>query len=203
MTARTTLLPLAPMLAVALLGVGMPAVLMAQGRPLKGPGYASPEAALSASVSAALMAPRAELVDGRKPWVPETDVEPPPETPSPRPSRDDWKTAPVAREVRVTQPGCQVQRLREWYRIHCKLLAIQLNAGSRDEVEFGKFTENPKDSGPDEVWVVFPARRNVVRYFQLYTWGKWSPSPDAQASVQWLDGDRLPLITVQGIRWGI
>jgi hypothetical protein len=144
------------------------------------------------------------VVSGHKLWVPSQEVDPIPEQPTPRPTAAEWVSAPIAREARVTEPNCKVFRLREWYRIHCAHLAIQQVGGTREGVEFGKRFRYKEATSPDEVWVVFPARRGDRRFFQLYTWSKWAPGfPDAHGSMQWLDGDPLPLITVQGLRWGI
>jgi len=187
---------------LGLAALGLAGGLRAQAKPADpyGPQTA---AAYSASASAALLAPRAALVDGRRPWVPEKAKAPPiPADASPRPAKTDWKDAPVAVEARVTEPNCTVRRLREWYQLRCQHIGIQLVAGTREEVEFGEHRYQV-DQSPDEVWVTFPARRNTTRYFQIYARGKWSPNPDAQASFQWLDGDDFPLITVQGLRWGI
>lgn len=170
----------------------------APGRPSAAP-YA---AQASASASADLTPP--PVTSGPRRWVPAVDVTPPPEQPTPAPTRDEWQGAPVAREARVTEPHCDVYRLREWYRIACRHVAIQLVAGNRADVTFASRFASKGDERPEEVSVVFPARRGDRRFFQVYTTSKWaSATPDAQASEQWLDGDPLPLITVQGLRWGI
>lgn len=173
----------------------------------QGPGqnpYA-PARSASASASASMEAPPPlPVVSGHKLWVPRTDVSPLPTDPTPKPTRQEWATAPIAQEVRVTEPGCKVYRLREWYKIDCDHLAIQLVSGDRKDVEFGSFFSSKESISPSKVWVVFPARRGDRRFFQFYTWSKWAPgSPDAHGSEQWLDGDPLPLITVQGLRYGI
>lgn len=168
-----------------------------------------PKAAYASVSASASELPSADppAASGSERWVPRFDVEPIPTDPSPRPSRADWKAAPVAREARVTDPGCRVQRIREWFRINCTALAIQLTAGTREGVEFGGTMERKPEPGEprsfDDVWVVFPVKRGDRRVFQTYRWSRWSAGePDAIASEQWLDGDPLPLITVQGIRWG-
>jgi hypothetical protein len=173
----------------------------------QGPGqnpYA-PTGSASASGSASMEAPPPlPVVSGHKLWAPRTDVAPLPTEPTPKPTRQEWETAPIAQEVRVTEPYCKVYRLREWYKIHCSHLAIQLVSGDRKDVEFGSFFNSKESIAPAQVWVVFPARRGDRRFFQFYTWSKWAPgSPDAHGSEQWVEGDPLPLITVQGLRYGI
>ena len=158
----------------------------------------------SASGSASALPPEdPPAASGKEPWIPRFDVPPIPDQPSAKPDKHAWKDAPIAREARVTEPGCEVRRIREWYRIECQNLAIQLNAGRREDVELGGFKESADDRAFSRVWAIFPARRGDRRYFQIYRWAKWAPGdPDAQASEQWLEGDPLPLITVQGLRWG-
>lgn len=155
----------------------------------------------SASASADEAPP--PIVSGRRPWVPDTATPDIPNGATPKPAKAEWATAPDAPDVRITQPGCRAQRLREWYRVSCPLLFAMLIGGNRNDVEFGKFFEQKDDfSPPKEVWVVFPARRGDSRYFQLYTWSKWAPGePDAQLSESWLEGEPGPSITLQGVRW--
>jgi hypothetical protein len=167
------------------------------------PATSAPAQVASASESPSASASAAPSASNLR-SVPATDVDPIPAERSQRPAKGDWESAPLAAEARVTEPGCKVQRLREWYRIHCKHLFIQLVAGTREEVEFGGYKSVPDSFSHDEVWAVFPARRGDRRLFQLYRWSKWAPGePDAHGSEQWLEGDPLPLITVQGLRWGI
>lgn len=125
--------------------------------------------------------------------VPDFNQPIPPAEPSDAPSSADWLKAPVAPEVRVTDPGCSAKRLREWYRFECRGRHASLVTGERKGVTVGY------NEGDYAVWVVFPVRRGDVRVVLLARLSKWSISPNAIVSEQWLDGDPAPLITVTGI----
>lgn len=129
----------------------------------------------------------------RPAYVPDLSQPPPPPEASEAPSASDWLKAPVAAEVRVTDPGCTAKRLREWYRVECMGRHASLVTGERRGVKVG-FSENDY-----KVWVIFPAKRGDVRVMLLARLGKWSIVPNALVSEQWLDGDPAPLITVTGI----
>lgn len=162
-----------------------------------------PASSASASASASDR-PDAEAVGSVRPWVPRRDAPPIPDTRSTKPTPVEWKSAPVATEVRLTEPRCTVKRLREWYRLECSHLEISLVSGNRDELDLGGTMTNKENTRFDDVYAVFPARRGDRRYFELFTWAKWAPGqPDALASVVFLEGDPLPQITVEGLRWGI
>jgi len=168
----------------------------------RGKDYDHGAASASASASAAPPEPPAPLVDGHHAWAPTFDVAVP-ETASDPPAKDDWATAPAAGEVRVTDPFCRAQRLREWYRLTCKLgQRVELISGRREGVSFGCFISARESTFCDEVWVIFPARRGDSRSFDFLGWSKWGPEPDAIATEQFLPGDPGPLISIQGIRWG-
>jgi hypothetical protein len=162
-----------------------------------------PATSASASASASDR-PDAEAVGSHRPWVPRRDVPPIPDARSPKPAKEEWKSAPIAEEVRLTEPLCKVKRIREWYRLDCDHLEIALVSGHRDELDLGGTMETKDRERFDAVYAVFPVRRGDRRYFELFTWAKWAPGqPDALASVVYLDGDALPQITVEGLRWGI
>jgi hypothetical protein len=138
--------------------------------------------------------------------IPYFDGSPIPSKPTPKPSRADWEKAALATEVRITQPGCHAKRIHEWYRIQCDHIAIEMISGNREEVEFGGLRDihNLEDWRHEKVWLIFPARKGDVRFFQFYNWARWSPGvADASLSEQWLENDPFPLITVQGMRKGI
>jgi len=160
-----------------------------------------PKSDASAQLSAALEAPAASVVGGRKPWVPDRNVPPVPTEDSPVPTKQEWDASPVATEVRVTEPGCRAQRIREHYRIVCdRHAAIALTSGTRKGVTFGEFRDSVDAFRPSEVWVVFPARPGDRRFLQVFRQSKWGKALDAQISEVFLDGEPIPRITVQGRR---
>lgn len=129
----------------------------------------------------------------RPAYVPDLSQPPPSGEASDPPSPNDWLKAPLAAEVRVTDPGCDAKRLREWYRVECRGRHASLVTGERRDVKVG-YNENDY-----RVWVIFPAKRGDVRVVLLSRLGKWSIEPNAIVSEQWLEGDAGPLITVTGI----
>ncbi len=161
-----------------------------------------PRLDVSAQLSAALEAPAASVVGGRKPWVPDRNVPAVPTEDSPVPTKQEWDTsAAVATEVRVTEPGCLAQRIREHYRIVCdRHAAIALTSGTRKGVTFGEFRDSVDAFRPSEVWVVFPARPGDRRFLQIFRQTKWGKALDAQISEVFLEGEAIPRITVQGRR---
>jgi hypothetical protein len=173
----------------------------ADSRPDPRPGYPPGAASASASAPAAEPEPAPKSTDGRKPWVPELDV-PFVEGTSPAPTNAEWAAATVAVEARVTDPGCKVLRLREWYRVGCRTPWIELVAGTRQDVSFGCRRDSKDSIACDESWVVLPAHRGDRRVLELFGWSKWGPSPDAILTEQFLEGDPGPLVTVHGLRWG-
>jgi hypothetical protein len=194
--------PLRLLVAVPL-GVALAAGVAAAGpRPDPARGYAS--AAPSGSAAELPPEPKPEVVAGHKPWVPAFDVAVP-ETPSAAPSREEWASASPAPEVRVTQPHCDVKRVREYYRVTCTSETwIALISGTRAGVTFGcAKTHRGDEQCSENVSVEFPARRGDRRAFELFAWGKWGPSPDAILTEQFLPGDPGPQISLQGARWGL
>lgn len=154
-----------------------------------------------ASASGSPQEPEGALVDGHKPWSPTLDVTLP-ETPSEAPTKEEWGSAAPANEVRVTDPSCKVQRVREWYRLECQSgQRLEMISGSHDGVSFGCSRPARDATSCDRVWIVFPARRGDRRALEVLGWSKWGPEPDAIATEQFLEGDPCPLISVQGIRW--
>lgn len=157
----------------------------------------SVQSARAASPDPPTSAPDAGLLDGGPParpaYVPDLSQPPPPDEASEPPTLLDWLKAPAAPEVRVTDPGCDAKRLREWYRVECRGRHGSLVTGERRGVKFG-WNENDY-----RVWVTFPAKRGDVRVILLSRLGKWSVEPNAFVSEQWLEGDPAPLITVIGI----
>lgn len=160
--------------------------------------YAS--GAPSASATAMPAEPEVKIIDGHKPWAPTLDVAIP-ETPSAAPTKEEWASAPQAWEVRITDPGCKAQRVREWYRVDCGFGLSEMISGPREGVTFGCLKTGGPSDFCDDAWVIFPARRGDVRAIQILRWGKWGPDPDAFLTEQFLEGDPCPQISVQGVRW--
>ncbi len=195
----STLHPLGTMLALALALAGCQDAYADTGRDPR-PGY-PPGAASGASTAAPLREePRAS--DAGTPWAPAFDV-PFVEGTSNAPSAEEWTAAPVAREARVTQPDCEVRRVREWYRVDCERgRGIELITGAREGVSFGCKRREAGDTICSDSWVVLQARRGDRRALEIFAWVKWGPSPDAILTEQFLEGDPGPQVSVQGLRWG-
>lgn len=169
----------------------------------RGPMPYGSSAAPSGSVSALPPESQAAVIDGHKPWAPTPFQGVFPTEPSEKPKKAEWQNAPIAKEVRVTQPDCKVQRIREWYRFTCGGVGATLVTGSPKDVELTVERDQPgADSFPTGVVIVFPARRGDKRLLQTYRWSKWAPGQvDATLSEQFLEGDEAPLITFEGVRW--
>jgi hypothetical protein len=165
----------------------------------------SPRPGYSASPAASASAPppeiEAKIIDGHTPWAPTLDVVLP-EVASDPPTKDAWASAPPAFDVRVTDPGCKAQRLREWYRVTCGFGQVEMIAGSHEGVTFGCIKTTRDSELCEEASIIFPARRGDSRSAEFLTWGKWGPEPDAIVTEQFLEGDPYPMISVQGLRWG-
>jgi hypothetical protein len=163
-----------------------------------------PPGASSADPGAASAPPPAPVAapSGETPWAPAFDVPFAAET-SPAPSASEWKTAPIAREARVTDPGCKVRRVREWYQVECRFTPwVELISGTREGLSFGCRKAGVDQDHCEESWVVFPARRGDLRALEFFAWAKWGPSPDAILTEQFLEGDPGPVVTVGGLHWG-
>jgi hypothetical protein len=196
------------LLALALAGsAGLSGCGRADAGEKKPYGFGSgPVASASASASASALAPD-EIApppsSARGKWDPDLSAPPLPSDPSKPPALGDWASAPEAPEVRLTEPKCRVQRIREWYRISCKFEhAIERVTGSIEDVKIDCHTESPDEPFCDEAYVIFPARRGDRRVFEVFDMSRWGPQANAVISEQYLEGDKLPLITVEGLRWG-
>jgi hypothetical protein len=167
------------------------------------PAPARPSAVPTASAATSASLPEAEPKADRKPWAP-TFSGSLPEGSSDPPTKDEWTAAAEALEARITAPDCKARRVREWYRIDCSGATwIDSMVGKREGVSFGCAKSRPDNEFCNDVWVVFPMRRGDRRAFEMFRWGKYGPSPDSIATAYFLDGDALPSISVQGLRWGI
>ena len=161
-------------------------------------GSAAPGA--SASASAPPPEKEADIVDGHKPWAPTLDVVLP-ETASAPPTKAEWTSAPRAWEARVMDPSCKAWRIREWYRFSCGFREIEMISGSSENVTFTCQKKERDTLGCNEAAIIFPVRRGDRRAVEFLTWGKWGPEPDSVLTVQFLEGDTYPLLSLQGIRW--
>jgi hypothetical protein len=168
------------------------------GEKKKGPVHDYPDAGPSASVSAMPVEEQGKVANGHKDWVPDFS-EPFVEENTPAPSRKDWETAPIAKDVRITG-GCQVKRLHEWYRVSCGSWA-ELVSGTRSEVTFDCQKADRELPGCNELYTIFPARRGDRRAITFFGWSKWGPDPGSILTEQFLPGDPRPLISLQGIRF--
>jgi hypothetical protein len=137
--------------------------------------------------------PAAAAIKGRRTWVPDLDVPPPSAEKTAKPTKQEWATAPEAAEVRVTDPGCTAQRVREWYRIECSTAHVGLVSGTRTELDVGR------SEAQGTAWLVFPARRGDRRVALFTGFHKYGLVADTLVSEQWLDGDPAPMITVLGV----
>jgi hypothetical protein len=173
-----------------------------------GPPARAPNLAVTpgASASAATTAFRPEEIappapSGRPVWQPDFSRAAVPTETSPAPTAAEWKQAPIAAEARVTAPNCEVRRLREWYRVGCPSIDVEVVSGHTKDL-----TGDCESDGYGSCrmrYVVFPARRGDRRVIEFFVFGGWGgPRPWSLMSEQFLGGDRLPLITVEGIRGG-
>lgn len=150
-----------------LLATGLLFVFVANAEDAKAPAPAD-----SAAVSDA-GAPDADSdgdADAGPPPIPAFDETPFPEEKSPRPKKDDWKTAPdMTLSEGSTLGPCKVQRLREWIRIACASTSAQitLHCGSAEDVHL-ELGPVPPDWGsfPETGEMVFPVRKGDRRLFE-------------------------------------
>lgn len=167
--------------------------------------WAAPPAAASAppvsyaSASPSMLPPDEEpapLPSGERPrHLAKLDGPPVPEEASPKPTKQDWLGAPEAEDVRITDPSCKAQRIREWYRVACGDEHLSVVSGKKTDLDIDR-------SDPAGAAVIFPARRGDVRLMSFAYFFKWGLVQDAVLSVQWLEGDPRPLITVIGVPHG-
>jgi hypothetical protein len=160
---------------------------------------ASGAAGIYASAAPSTLPPDEEptpVAPGERPrHLPKLDGPPVPEEPSPKPTKQDWLGAPNADDVRITDPSCKAQRIREWYRVACGDEHVSVVSGKKTDLDIDR-------SDPAGAAVIFPARRGDVRLLTFAYFFKWGLVQDAVLSVQWLDGDPRPLITVLGVPHG-
>lgn len=167
--------------------------------------WAAPPAAQSArpagypSATPSMLPPDEEpppIAAGERPrHLPKLDGPLVPEEPSPKPTKQDWVGAPEAEDVRITDPSCRAQRIREWYRVACGDEHVSVVSGKKTDLDIDR-------SDPAGAAVIFSARRGDVRLMTFAYFLKWGLVQDAVLSVQWLEGDPRPLITVIGVPHG-
>jgi hypothetical protein len=186
------------LLACSLLGaVSCNSAYADEKRPYPKPGGS---AAPAASVTAMPAENEPKIIDGHKPWVPTLDVVLP-GTASEAPTKEEWVSAPPALDVRVTDPGCKAQRIREWYRLSCGFGEVEMISGSRENVTFVCVKTGRDSLTCDEGAIIFPARRGDRRAVEFLSWSKYGLEPDAILTEQFLEGDPYPMISFQGLRW--
>jgi hypothetical protein len=143
--------------------------------------------------------------DAGPPPIPAFDETPFPTEKSPRPKKDDWKTAQdVALSEGSFSSGvtCKIQRLREWIRIDCSTTTAQitLHCGSAEDV-YMDLGPVPPDWGtfPEGGEIVFAVRKGDRRLFE---WqgvefgykGANSVNSFLVISELWLPGEEKPVI---------
>lgn len=175
------------------MAAGVAGCQSAHAEPAPTPARAAPSVSPSASADASPAEDAGSGDAGRPAYVPDLNQPPPPDEKSPAPASAEWASAPLAPEVRVTDPSCKARRLREWYRVECSAAHVSFVGGIRDGVDLGS------SEASYTAWLTFPARRGDVRVVVFARLSKWSIVPDAVLSEQWLEGDPAPLITVTGI----
>jgi hypothetical protein len=163
------------------------------------PPSGAPAAGAYASGSPSTLPPDEEPLPvasgARPPHVPDFAAPAPPETRSDEPTRAEWADAPPAEGVRITDPSCKVQRIREWYRVRCGDEQVSVVTGPKTDLDIERISE-------DEVAAVFPVRRGDARMLVFAYLFKWGFVQDAVVSAQWLEGDPAPLVTVVGVPHG-
>jgi hypothetical protein len=166
----------------------------------------APAAANSAAAgSADAGAPDADDAEAGPPPIPAFDEAPFPEEKSPRPKKDEWKSAPevaFATGSMTTGSTCKFQRLREWIRLSCSVTTAQitLHCGNPEDVFF-EFGPVPPDWGlfPEGSEIVFAVRKGDRR---LIEWqgvefgyrGANSITSFLVISEMWLPGEEKPVI---------
>jgi hypothetical protein len=172
------------------------ALLGSESRDASAAPRAGSSAGAYASTAPSMLPPDEEpapLAEGeRPPHLPSFEGPLVPETTSEAPSRRDWLAAPNADDVRITDPSCKAQRIREWYRVACRDEHVSVIAGKKTDLEIDR-------SNPEGAAVIFPVRRGDTRLIAFAFFFKWGIVQDAILSVQWLDGDPRPLLTVIGV----
>ena len=183
-----------------LLSTGLLFVFVANAEDAKAPAPAD-----SAAVSDA-GAPDADSdgdADAGPPPIPAFDETPFPDEKSPRPEKDDWKTAPqVALSEGSTLGLCKVQRLREWIRIGCAVTSAQITlmCGNPEDV-YMELGPVPPDWGmfPEGGEIVFAVRKGDRRLleWQGVEFGYKSMNSAISflvISELWLPGEEKPII---------
>jgi len=146
--------------------------------------------------------------DAGPPPLPAFDETPFPDEKSPRPNKDEWKTAPLVALSEgsiLNGSWCKLQRLREWIRIDCPTTTAQITllCGNPEDVFLG-LGAIPPDWGtfPEGGEIVFAVRKGDRRLFE---WqgvefgyhGSNTVNSFLVISELWLSGEEKPVIIVQ------
>jgi hypothetical protein len=192
-------------LAALLLSTGMLFVLAANAEDAQAP---APADSAGSSDAGAADADVDGDADAGPPPLPAFDETPFPDEKSPRPKKDEWKTAPEVAfsEGSLSSGGsCKLQRVREWIRINCPMTTAQLTlmCGNAEDV-FLELGPVPVDWGtfPEGGEIVFAVRKGDRRLFE---WqgvefgyrGSNSANSFLVISELWLPGDEKPVIVAK------
>ncbi len=140
--------------------------------------------------------------DAGPPPIPAFDETPFPDEKSPRPKKDDWKTAQQVVLSEGAFTACKIQRLREWMRFSCPVTTAQITlmCGNAEDVYFA-LDPIPPDWGifPEGGEIVFAVRKGDRRLFE---WqgvefgykGSNSVNSFLVISELWLPGEEKPTI---------
>lgn len=127
---------------------------------------------------------------------------------TPRPSKDDWKNAPLVEfdEGSLKTGGtCKYQRINEWIRIRCSIATgkITLMCGNGDDVfmQLDQITEEWM-SFPEGAEMVFAVRKGDRRLFEWQSIefgyrGANSATSFVTISEMWLPGEEKPTIMMR------
>lgn len=132
----------------------------------------------------------------RGPLLPLFSDEPPGPQKTRRPSPSEWKTAPLVRFTRMSDPRCRAKRVREWIEIRCDLWGdkgFSLIAGHREGIDY----RIDDGSGEPSITIEFPVRRGDARVIQIVAQaGKYGMSPEVLISERWAEDEPAPTISL-------
>lgn len=188
--------------------LGMAGLLLATGMLFVFVANAEDAPAPAGSASADAGGADADDADAGPPPLPAFDTTPFPEEKSPRPKKDEWKTA---QEIEFAEGSmknggiCKFQRLREWIRISCSTTTAQITLMcGNDEDVFFELGPVPVDWGvfPEGAEIVFAVRKGDRR---LIEWqgvefgykGSNSVNSFLVISEMWLPSEEKPVILVR------
>ncbi|MDI3290226.1 hypothetical protein [Polyangium sp. 15x6] len=176
--------------------------------PPAAPAPASAAAPAPASASAAAPA---------EPSAPSLGEWSPPETPSDKPTAEEWgKATPL--ELLRPHDHCTASAVREWLRVSCRdplalFKGVRVVGGSEKDVSIVDFKVKGKDKDPetgkesermfDGLHIVFPVRKDDRRVISLVSWAScgwkcWYMREDTFVTISelWLPGEERPTIVL-------